>query len=425
MTRSLPGARGLAALFPSTPARRPVLLMALGSFALGTDAFVISGVLPSLGQDLGVSVGTAGLLITVFAAVYAVAAPFVAVGASRLDRRTILLVALSGFVIANVVAALAPNYSVLMAARVIAALATALFMPAASASAAAIVAPEERGRALTAVLGGITLASALGVPAGTIIASVANWRATFLFVALLSMVALLGLARALPSVPSAGDASIADRARATVIHGVPAILLVSMLTFCGMFALYAYLAWFSRAVGDLNDGAIAGVYLTYGVCGILSNLMTGLLIDRFPPERIALLSSGLLVIIMGLLTLLAFVGSKNAATVVTLFALIVLWSLIGWTLNPALQKCLINAGGQQAQVVLSLSGSAVYAGQAVGSLAGGLALVHGAVSLMLTALGFQVLTVVIVTIWTTRRQSGITALPVIEEPQKGTESEVC
>ncbi len=368
--------------------------MTLGSFALGTDAFVISGVLSSVGDDLGVSVGTAGLLITVFAAVYALAAPLIAVGTGNRDRRGVLLVALSGFVVANVLAAVAPNYAIMMVARVVAALATALFMPAASATAAAIVRPEERGRALTAVLGGITVASALGVPAGTVIAALANWRATFLFVALLSLVALLGLARALPPVPPTAEAPLGDRVRAAVLPGVPTILLASMLTFCGMFALYAYLEWLAEKVGGLHGGAVASVFFAYGVCGVFSNLVTGVLIDRHPPERVALLSSGALVVVMGLLAVMALVGSPGATTVTVLFALVVLWSLIGWTMNPALQKCLISAAGEQAQVALSLSGSAVYAGQAIGSLAGGLVLVHGAGALTLTAVGFQVLTVV-------------------------------
>lgn len=367
--------------------------MTLGSFALGTDAFVISGVLSSVGDDLSVSVGTAGLLITVFAAVYALAAPFIAVGTANWDRRRVLLSALAGFVVANVLAAAAPDYAVLMAARVVAALATALFMPAASATAAAIVPPGERGRALTAVLGGITIASALGVPAGTVIAAFSDWRATFLFVALLSLVALLGLARALPSVPPTAEAPLAERARAAVLPGVPAVLLVSMLTFCGMFALYAYLEWTAQHIAGLRGGAVALVFFAYGACGVVSNLLTGVLIDRFPPERLALFSSAALVLVMGLMALLARVGSHHAPTVVAFFVTVALWSLIGWTMNPALQKCLINAGGEQAQVVLSLSGSAVYAGQAAGSLAGGLVLSHGVGALTLTAVAFQVLTV--------------------------------
>lgn len=383
------------AVFPSPPARRPVLLMTLGSFTLGTDAFLVSGVLPEVGDDLGVSVGTAGLLITVFAAVYAAAGPLLAVGTGSLDRRRVLMYSLVGFVLANLLAAVAPNYPVMMVARVLAALSAAMYMPSASSSAATIVAPAERGRALTAILGGLTLASALGVPLGTVIANFVNWRAAFVFVAALSLVALIGLARALPAVPSAGVASLAARARAAVLPGVPSILLGSLMTYAAMFGLYAYLAWFVDRTAGIDGGALTWVYLVYGVCGVVSNFAAGWLIDHFPPQRIAVLSTTLLVPVMGLLAVLAHYGGDNTTTVVCLFALTVLWSLIGWTVNPAQQKRLVNAGGEHTQVVLSLSGSAVYAGQALGSLAGGLVLGRGAFALGLTGLGLQVLTLAV------------------------------
>ncbi|SEM10718.1 MFS transporter [Streptacidiphilus jiangxiensis] len=405
------GVRGIAATLPSGAARRPVLLMALGSFTLGTDAFVISGVLPSVGKDLGVGVATAGLLITVFAAVYALAAPVLAVGTGSLDRRRVLVGSLGGFVAANLMAALAPDYTVMMIARVLAAFSAALYMPAASASAAAIVEPAERGRALTAVLGGLTLASALGVPIGTTIGSLADWRATFVFVAALSLVALAGIARALPAVPSAGVASLRDRAKAAALPGIPGILLGSVLTFCAMFVLYAYLAWFAQHTAGIQGGAVTWVYLVYGVCGVVSNQAAGWLIDRYPPQRVAMAATALLVPVLGLAVVLARTGGTGLVPAALLYLVVVLWSLIGWTVNPAQQKRLINAGGQHAPVVLSLSGSAVYSGQALGSLVGGLMLVHGATPLAVAALALQVLTLAVMALSVRSRRAGAAAAP--------------
>lgn len=391
--------------------------MTLGSFTMGTDAFLISGVLPSVGEHLGVSVGTAGLLITVFAAVYAVAGPFLAVATGTIDRRRVLTGALFGFVVANVLAAAAPNYAIMMISRVLAALAAALFMPAASASAATIVAPEERGRALTAILGGLTIASALGVPLGTLIAGFSNWRAAFVFVAVLSLAALLGLVRALPAVPSSGVASLSQRAKAAVLPRVPTILLGSLLTFAGMFALYAYLAWLANEIGGISGSAVTWVYLAYGLCGVISNFAAGWLIDHYPPQRIALISSTILIVVMGLFVVLAAYGSSGASTIVWLLALLVVWSLVGWTVNPSQQKRLVDAGGPHAQTVLSLSGSAVYAGQAIGSLVGGLVLSHGAVPLTLTALGLQVLTVLVMFVSAINRKppAKIPQAPIVAE----------
>ncbi|MFI1936158.1 MFS transporter [Streptomyces purpureus] len=387
----------ITATLPSGAARKPILLMTLGAFALGTDAFVISGVLPAMGQSLGVSLETAGLLITVFAGVYALGAPFLAVATGSLDRGRVITIALAGFVAANVLAAVAPNYTVLMAARVLAALSAALFMPAASASAAAVAAPEERGRALTTVLGGLTLASALGVPIGTLVGHVANWRATFVLVAVLSLVALVGLARALPPTPAANIATLADRARAAKLPGIPAILLGSMLTYCSMFTLYAYIPWFAERTAGIGEGAVSWVYLLYGLCGVLSNMAAGWLIDTYPPQRVAVLASALMAVVLGLLTLFAWAGpSGTAVSGVLLYVLIALWGLIGWVINPAQQKRLIVTAGPRGPVALSLNGSAVYAGQAVGGLAGGMALSHGAIWLMATSVALQLLAIAVV-----------------------------
>lgn len=383
-------------VLPSGPARRPVLLMALGSFTVGTDAFVISGVLPPLGRDLGVDVSTAGLLITVFAAVYAVAAPFLAVATGNLDRRKVLLYALGGFITANAVAAVATDYTIMMIARVAAALSAALFMPAASASAAAIVAPEERGRALTAVLGGLTVASAVGVPLGVSLGHLANWQATFAFVAVLSAVALLGLMAALPKISSAGVATLGERVRAITLPGVPSVLLGSMFTFCSMFVLYAYLAWFVQRTAGFDGGEVTWIYLTYGVCGVVSNLVTGWLIDQHSPHRVAAIASFLLIAVSALFCLQAWVGSQSPAAAALAFVVVAIWALVGWAVNPSQQKRLINAGGPHGSVVLSLSGSAVYAGQAFGSLVGSFTLAHGALALAATALGLQVVTSVVI-----------------------------
>ncbi|MGW1500962.1 MFS transporter [Streptomyces mirabilis] len=387
----------ITAALPSGAARKPILLMTLGAFALGTDAFVISGVLPSVGQSLGVSLETAGLLITVFAGVYALCAPFLAVATGSLDRDRVLKIALGGFVAANVLAAVAPDYTVLMVARVLAALSAALFMPAASASAAAVAVPEERGRALTTVLGGLTLASALGVPIGTVVGHAANWRATFVLVAVLSLIALVGLSRALPPTPTTHIPSLRDRARAATLPGIPTILLGSMLTYCSMFTLYAYIPWFAEHTAGIGEGGVTWVYLLYGLCGVLSNMAAGWLIDTYPPRRVAILASVLMAVVLGLLALFAWAGpSGTVVSGVLLYVLIALWGLIGWVINPAQQKRLITTAGPRGPVALSLNGSAVYAGQAVGGLAGGIALSHGATWLMGVAVALQLLAILVI-----------------------------
>ena len=371
----------VASVLPTGAARRPVLLLSLGTFALGTDAFVISGVLPRIGHDLGVGLGAAGQLITVFSAVYALAAPLLAVVTGNWNRRRVLLVAMSMFVVANMLAVAAPDYAVMVLARVVAAVAAAMFTPAASAAAAGLAAPAERGRALTAVIGGLTVANAVGVPLGTLIGQTAGWRATLAFVAAVGVVALAGIAVTLRSMPSAGVASLTQRIAVARIPGVLATLAASALAMCGVFVLYGYLAWFAAASAGISGNALTVLYLVAGIAAVVSNVAAGWLIDHIPATRVTVIGmAGLGVSTLGM-ALLGFIGTN----LVMLSVALGLWSVIGWLFNPAQQQRLLRASGPRGPIALSLNSSAIYAGQAVAGGVGALALVHGPGVLALVA----------------------------------------
>ena len=149
-----------------TSLRRPLIVLAIGTFAIGTDAFVIGGVLPAVARSLGVSTSSAGLLVTAFAIAYAIGGPVLAVGTSRLPRRALMVSALALFVAANILAAVAPDYAMMLIARVFAALGAAASVPAASAVASALSPTEYRGRALGTVVAGMTVAQVVGVRSG-------------------------------------------------------------------------------------------------------------------------------------------------------------------------------------------------------------------------------------------------------------------
>src|SRR6201985_3183686 len=179
----------------------PLSWLTLGAFAIGTEGFMIAGLLPALARDLNVGLSAAGQLVTAFSLAYAVAAPVIAVLAAGVEGRRLLALAIAGFSIANLLAALAPSYAGLLAARLLLALSAASFMPAASGYAAALGGPERRGRALSLVTNGLTLAIIAGVPLGVLIGQGFGWRATFLGVAVLASLSLLGIIVRLPSQP--------------------------------------------------------------------------------------------------------------------------------------------------------------------------------------------------------------------------------
>lgn len=376
--------RSIGAVLPSGAARRPVMLMALGTFALGTDAFVISGVLSKVGSDLGVSLGVAGLLITVFSGVYAVSAPVSAVLTGNMCRKQVMQLALTIFTAANVLAVFAPDYGVMVASRVLAAVGAGLYTPAAAAAASSIAKPEEQGRALTTVLGGLTIANAVGVPLGTLIGQAVSWRVTFVFVAVLGAIALGGLTLALGPIASPGVVSLRDRVSAAAIKGVPATLFSVGIAICGVFTLYIYLAWFLDRVSGLTGAAVSLIYLIFGLTAVICNFSAGWLIDHTSPARIVTVALGCLAVVQFGFALTARTASGTVAVYI-LAVLVALWGLTSWLFYPAQQKRLVAAAGPRAAVVLSLAASCLYGGQAVAGVLGGVLVRHGPVTAAIAA----------------------------------------
>lgn len=155
-----------------------VFWLALAAFAIGTEGFVIAGLLPGIAADLQISVSAAGQLVTAYALTYAVGSPILAVTLNNVDRRTVLALALSTFIAGNLVAMMTSGYMLLLASRMLMALGAGLCMPTALGVSVAVASPERRGRAVALVTSGITVATVVGVPLGNFVGSLFGWRAT-------------------------------------------------------------------------------------------------------------------------------------------------------------------------------------------------------------------------------------------------------
>src|SRR5271168_86211 len=183
----------MTAPLPSRRTNAPLVLLALGTFATGTESFMIAPLLPKLATDLSVNVAVAGQLVTVFALTYAVSSPVLSALTAGIERRKLLIISMAAFAVANVIASMANNYWELFVARILLACAAGLYVPSATALGGAIVAPERRGTALAVVNGGTSGALVLGVPLGAIVGNNFGWRATFVGVAVLAAIATIGL----------------------------------------------------------------------------------------------------------------------------------------------------------------------------------------------------------------------------------------
>ena len=356
-----------------------IYILAFGAFAFGTDVFVIAGVLPVIAHDKGVSINTAGLLITVFSLVFSLGAPFLAVFTNQVSRQKLLLGVLLCFGLANILSALSPTFLFLLVTRVLAACCAALYMPNASVVASIVAPAEQRGKALGTVLGGFTIATVLGVPVGTWIGVHIGWQATFLFVVVITLIVflallLLGLPHAeIPAAPSL-------RMRLAPL-GNPRILLALLPSFFwtgASFIIYTFIALVLRQTTHIADPS--GLLLIYGGGLVIGNWLGGHAADRFGVSRPIVV--GLLFLIAASLAL-PFTATTLPGAIFTLG----LWGVAGFTMAAPQQHRLLSLAAGLPAIILALSSSVAYLGIATGSGLGSivLSLTHGSITMLCLA----------------------------------------
>jgi len=353
---------------------RRLLVLAAGAFAIGTDGFLIAGLLPQIADTYGVSGSAAGQLITVFAVAYAVGSPLLAVATGRVERRRLLVMVLGCFAAANVLGAAAPSYLLLLVARVVAALTAAAFMPSASAIAAMTSAPVRRGRALATVTGGLTVAVALGVPLGTLLGGLAGWRASLLFVAAVSLIVALGVRVMLPAVPAPPPAGLGVRLAVLRRPAILRIVLPTIVYFTAGFTVFTYIAVVVHQSAGLTPAGLSALLLGFGVAAIAGNALGGMSTDRNGPRRTLLAAlTGLSAALAVLAVATAAVAGNPSGVALTMLAVLG-WGVAGWAVNAPQQVLLVAGAPDQPPVALSLSGSANYVGIALGGALGGVVL---------------------------------------------------
>jgi DHA1 family inner membrane transport protein len=344
-----------------------LLVLASGMFAIGTDSFVVAGVLGQVSSSLGVSIALAGQMVTLYALSYALLSPVIAATAAHWPRKRLLLAGLAVFVVGNVITAVAPSIELVLASRLLAGLGAAMFSPTATATGASLVPPEQRGRALAIVIAGLSSATALGAPLGTFIGGWLDWRATMWFVAIVGTIAAVGVAWRLPNIPNPPAVSLARRLAPLGDARVLLTLLTTWLVYAGLFLVYTYIgSSFDRATGG-DARVLAGLLLLWGVAATAGNLAAGRLTDRFGSRRIINVAIALLALDFALLPW----SSVSLATAVP--ALIV-WGVCGWGLLVPQQHRLISITPSAAPLLLGLNSAAVYVGVSISGLAGGAAL---------------------------------------------------
>jgi len=345
-----------------------VFWLALAAFAIGTEAFVIAGLLPAIAADLQVSISAAGQLVTAYALVYAVGSPILAVMLNNIDRRTVLMLALTWFIAGNLLAVVASGFPLLLASRMLMALGAGLCMPTALGVSVAVASAERRGRAVALVTSGISVATVVGVPLGNLVGSLFGWRATFVMVALLGAIALAGLILGLPRGLPKSTASLAERAAVARHRSVLTALLITMLWALGGFTVFTYFAIPLRGLGfDASDISLA--LLIFGAAAAIGNMLGGLLADRIGTTATAALGlAGMATALVLHSVVLKFMPEHARHAVL---GVIFLWAISGWAFYPAQIASIIRIDPKASTIALSLNASAMYLGFAIGGVLGG------------------------------------------------------
>ena len=351
-----------------------LLALTLGAFAIGTTEFVIVGLIPTIAADLHVSLPSAGLLVSLYALGVAIGAPVLTALTGRVPRKALLVALMLLFTIGNVIAWMAPGYGSLIVARVLTGLAHGVFFSIGSIIATSVVPKDKAASAIAIMFTGLTVALVTGVPLGTFIGQHLGWRATFLAVAALGVVALLGSLLFVPrDLPRSAPATFGQQ---FAVLAQPRLLLVYAMTalgYGGTFLSFTFLASILQDVSGFSANAVSAVLLVYGVSVAIGNLWGGRLADRRGPIPALTLIFGLLALVLLVLT---FTAHNRWLVLTTVLAL----GAVAFGNVPGLQVYVVKQAQrfvpQATDVASGLNIAAFNVGIALGASLGGLVVDH-------------------------------------------------
>ncbi|QGZ47370.1 MFS transporter [Streptomyces sp. QHH-9511] len=346
-----------------------LLALAIGAFGIGTTEFVIMGLLPQVAAEYGVSIPAAGLLVTGYALGVVIGAPLMSVLGTKISRKRMLMLLMALFVVGNVLSALAPTFGVMLAGRVVASLAHGAFFGIGSVVAAELVAPEKKAGAIAMMFTGLTVANVVGVPGGTFVGQAVGWRVTFLIVAALGVVGLLGIARLVPDLPRPEGVRLRHELAAFKNAQVLLAMAMTVLGFGGVFAAITYITPMMTEVAGYAEPSVTWLLVLFGLGMVLGNLIGGRYADRrlMPMLYVSL---GALALVLGLFTVTAHHKVLAAVTVTLIGAL-------GFATVPPLQKRVLDQALGAPTLASAVNIGAFNLGNALAAWLGGMVIAAG------------------------------------------------
>jgi MFS transporter, DHA1 family, inner membrane transport protein len=345
------------------------IALAMGGFAIGTTEFVTMGLLPEMARGVGVSIPSAGHVISAYALGVVVGAPLIAIFGARLPRRGLLLTLMAAFALGNAGSALALNYESLTVARFLSGVPHGAFFGVASLVAASMVAPHRKGRAVSLVMLGLPVANVVGVPAATWMGQHLGWRSAYWAVAVLGLLTVALVVAFVPRTPANPEATGRKELQAFARPQVWLTLLVGAVGFGGMFSMYSYIAPTITDVTGLSASTVPLFLLAFGVGGVLGTVVGGHLAD-WSIFRSLIVSSVAMGLALAVFTVTAYQAVAALLTVLLVAA-------VGSVLVVNLQMRLMQVAGEAQTLGAAMNHASLNAANALGAWLGGLVIASG------------------------------------------------
>lgn len=340
-----------------------LLALSVGAFGIGVTEFAPMGLLPVIASDLGVSIPTAGLLVSAYAVGVVLGAPLMTLTTGKISRRTLLLLLAGIFTVGNLLSALSDGYEMLMLSRIITSLNHGAFFGVGSIVAASLVAPNRRAAAVAAMFMGLTVANVIGVPLATWVGEHFGWRISFGGIAVLGLATMLALRLTLPILPASQEGNAKKELRVLTRKNVLYALLLTVITSSAMFTVFTYIAPILREETKASLEFVTAMLVTYGLGLTVGNWLGGKFADR-SVDRTLLASVGALTVI---LLLYAWLMPSAIASAVLIF----LWGIASFAIVPPLQVRVMSAAAEAPNLASAVNIGAFNLGNAIGAALGG------------------------------------------------------
>ncbi|TCM97006.1 DHA1 family inner membrane transport protein [Paenibacillus sp. BK033] len=345
-----------------------VLSLTVGAFAIGMTEFVIMGILPNVANDLNVSISAAGQLITMYALGVAVGAPIMTILTSRIPQKKLLCILMLLFILGNGLSVVAPNYAVLMIARMITALTHGTFFGVGAVIASKLVRADKQAGAVSIMMAGLTIANIIGVPIGTYIGQNWGWRASFGAIAAMGVLALIGIMIFIPKLKLSKQVSVLKQLSAIARPKLLVYLLIAALGNAGLFAVFTYITPLLTDITGFAEHNVTWILILFGIGVTVGNIVGGKLADwKLMPSIL-----GLYLTIAVVLTVFTFTVHNEIAAVITIF----LWGAASFAVFPGLQVRIMSLAQSAPALASTSSHSAGNLGNASGAFIGGWVITH-------------------------------------------------